>query len=209
MMNALFILFAAASVTAALMVITRRTPIYAALWLVVTLAAQAGLFTLLGAFFVATIQILIYAGAIMILFLFVIMALRSQGGGAVPRGAVWAANIAAAGLLAAQLLYIVFTNGGAALVQPVPAPEGTDHVAAIGNALFTTYLIPFEIGSVLLLVTVVGAVLLTRTDPAPTAQPDEAKPSLFTQFPPRDGALGDAVFPLPELKPESAERERS
>jgi len=70
-----FSLFAVTSIVSAVLVITRRSPIYSALFLALTLAAQAGLFTLLGAFFIGVMQILIYAGAIMILFLFVILSL--------------------------------------------------------------------------------------------------------------------------------------
>lgn len=162
-MTFFFVVFALVSVAAALLVITQRSPLYSALFLALTLCAQAGLFTLLGAFFVGVIQILIYAGAILILFLFVIMSLDpAESPRIVRRPAMRVASGLVAGLLVLLLLFALsrsrlvrepFLSGG---------DEGAGHVALLGKELFSTYLVPFEIGTVLLLVAVLGAVVLAH-----------------------------------------------
>lgn len=159
-----FTLFAVTSVVSAFMVITRRSPIYSALFLALTLAAQAGLFTLLGAFFIGVIQILIYAGAIMILFLFVILSLDpSESMGVLRSPVVRVASGFAVVLLLVQLVLALRHSTLAWEPVPLSAGEGSmDHVAALGRDIFTTYLVPFEIGTVLLLVAVLGAVVLAQ-----------------------------------------------
>jgi len=157
-----FILFAGVSVVSSLIVITRRSPLYSALFLAVTLCAQAGLFTLLGAFFIGVIQIMIYAGAILILFLFVIMSLeRTESRWVLKNPIVRAVSSITVGLLVAQMLYALWRSD--TVREPLVltgGPRGEDHIAVLGNELFTQYLVPFEIGSVLLLVAVLGAVVL-------------------------------------------------
>jgi len=157
-----FILFSVTSVVAAFLVITRRAPLYSALFLAVTLCAQAGLFTLLGAVFVGVIQILIYAGAILILFLFVIMSLeRTESRWVLRNPVVKAISGITVGVLVVQMLYALWRSDSAA--EPLiltGGPRGEDHIAVLGKELFTRYLVPFEIGSILLLVAVLGAVVL-------------------------------------------------
>ncbi|MFQ6103053.1 MAG: NADH-quinone oxidoreductase subunit J [Candidatus Glassbacteria bacterium] len=164
MMTFLFLFFAAVSVVPALFVITRRSPLYSALFLAITLTGQAGLFTLLGAFFVGIIQILIYAGAIMILFLFVIMSLDpEEGRSIVSSTSVQIGSGLVVGVLIIQLFYALAHSGNAHKpVTYIPQQGSMDHVALLGKELFSTYLVPFEIGSVLLLVAVLGAVVLAH-----------------------------------------------
>jgi NADH-quinone oxidoreductase subunit J len=156
-----FLIFAVVSVAAALLVITQRSPLYAALFLALTLCAQAGLFTLLGAFFVGVIQVLIYAGAILILFLFVIMSLNPEETTVIPRRVdLRVASGFIGGLLVLLLLYALSRSRPASAPMSTGAAEGAGHVELLGEELFSTYLVPFEIGTVLLLVSILGAVVL-------------------------------------------------
>jgi len=160
--------FAALAIGSALLCITRRNPVASALWLVMTLFALAALFVLLDAQFIAVLQVLVYAGAIMVLFLFVIMLLnvgratRSdiKGGPGILVG------VGLAGLMLVQLLALRF---GAPPSQLALAPNAMARaaaeqgmVAAVARPLFSTYLVPFEITSILLLAALVGAVVLAK-----------------------------------------------
>jgi NADH-quinone oxidoreductase subunit J len=165
---ALFWAFGALAVGAALLCITRRNPVASALWLVVTLFAVAALFVMLDAQFVAVLQILVYAGAIMVLFLFVIMLLNLGRGGPNdlkgPVGLAVAAGLGA--VLFLELRELARLPGGAAAapgaspVARAAAEQGM--VAAVARPLFQTYLVPFEITSLLLLAALVGAVVLAK-----------------------------------------------
>ncbi|HYL21749.1 MAG TPA: NADH-quinone oxidoreductase subunit J [Gemmatimonadales bacterium] len=160
--------FAALAIGSALLCITRRNPVASALWLVMTLFALAALFVLLDAQFIAVLQVLVYAGAIMVLFLFVIMLLnvgratRSDIKG-VPGVLV---GVGLAGLMMVQLLALRF---GTPPPQLALAPNAMARaaaeqgmVAAVARPLFSTYLVPFEITSILLLAALVGAVVLAK-----------------------------------------------
>src|SRR5579884_994930 len=157
---ALFWAFGALAVGAALLCITRRNPVASALWLVVTLFAVAALFVMLDAQFVAVLQILVYAGAIMVLFLFVIMLLNLGRGG--PNDLKGPVGLGA--VLFLELRELARLPGGAAAapgaspVARAAAEQGM--VAAVARPLFQTYLVPFEITSLLLLAALVGAVVL-------------------------------------------------
>ncbi|MCG3118106.1 MAG: NADH-quinone oxidoreductase subunit J [bacterium] len=169
----LFGLFSVVAVGAAMMMILHRNPVYSAIYLIVTLFALAGFYVLLNAPFVASVHVIVYAGAIMVLFLFVIMLLNLKRDPSRERGKV--ARRAFAVLIVAALLVEIgvliggaFLNGNAP-VDPPPAAglahEGTTFMgstAIIGKQLFTTYLLPFEIASVLLLVGMIGAVILAK-----------------------------------------------
>jgi NADH-quinone oxidoreductase subunit J len=160
----IFWAFAGLAVVSALLCITRQNPVASALWLVVTLFSLAALFVLLDAQFIAVLQVLVYAGAIMVLFLFVIMLLNlGRGGPADMKGPLGlGAGVLLAGLMLVQLLAI---RPGA----PAPAPSVMARAAAeqgmvpaIARPLFGEYLLPFEITSVLLLAAIVGAVVLAK-----------------------------------------------
>jgi len=156
----LFWILSAVAVLAAVFTVTRRNPLSAALALVVCLTAVAGLFALLGAHFLFAIQLLIYAGAIMVLVLYVIMLLNLKEkeirplGVSRPRAAL--ATIAAAVILAA--LARVWSAASAA--PPAPAGEKFGTVEEMARVLYTQYPFPFEVVSVLLLAAVIGAVVL-------------------------------------------------
>jgi len=162
----LFWSFAGLAVLSALLCITRKNPVASALWLVVTMFQIAALFVLLDAQFLAVLQVLVYAGAIMVLFLFVIMLLNlGRGGASDIRGP---AGLAVATLLAGALglqLFIVARTapaGTPGASQMALAEQAEGMVGVVARPLFTTYLVPFEITSVLLLVAIVGAVVLAK-----------------------------------------------
>jgi NADH-quinone oxidoreductase subunit J len=139
-----------------------------ALWLVVTLFALAALFVLLDAQFIAVLQLLVYAGAIMVLFLFVIMLLNLGHPG--PMDVKGPVGVGTAFLLGGVLLFQLWILRQAAPPASIQLPPGSvarlqqEHglVGAIAQPLFDTYLIPFEITSLLLLAALVGAVVLAK-----------------------------------------------
>lgn len=148
----------------ALLVITQRSPVYSALCLILTLGSVAGLFVLLGAEFVAAVQVIVYAGAIVVLFLFVIMLLdlkREESPWARLSRRQLGTGIALGGLLLAELVLVV----GRRLLAPeaaVAPPPALGNTQAIGRLLFTDYLLPFEVTSVILLIAIVGAMVLAK-----------------------------------------------
>jgi len=182
--EAVFYVLAVWAAGSALFVVTQRNAAASALWLVSSMFALSGIYVLLQAQFIAVIQVLVYAGAVMVLFLFVIMLLNVGREGADLRGMPMrlAALALAAGLLGqlamlarvspgslaafrnlageagASSPLVMFPAGGAGLAAP--AARGV--VGAIAEPLFTTYLIPFEITSILLLAAAVGAVVLAK-----------------------------------------------
>ena len=164
----LFWAFAGLALASALACITRRSPVASALWLVVTLFSLAALFVLLDAQFIAVLQLLVYAGAIMVLFLFVIMLLNLGRPG--PMDVKGPVGVGTAFLLGGVLLFQLWILRRATLPSSIQLPPGSvarlqqEHgfVAAIAQPLFDTYLIPFEITSLLLLAALVGAVVLAK-----------------------------------------------
>src|SRR5437763_11346506 len=158
----LFWAFAGLALASALGCITRRSPVASALWLVVTLFALAALFVLLGVQFFAVLQVLVYAGAIMVLFLFVIMLLNlGRAGPPDLRGPLGlGVGVFLAGLLLMQLL--VLRQAGLVPGGPVRPPLGQGMIPSVARPLFTVYLVPFEITSILLLAAIVGAVVLAK-----------------------------------------------
>ena len=163
-----FWVFGVIAMGSALLCITRKNPIASALWLVVTLFALAALFVLLDAQFIAVLQVLVYAGAIMVLFLFVIMLLNLGRPG--PTDIKGPAGLLIAVVLAGALLLQLRVLSQSTLPSGIQLPAGTvsalqqqqGMVAAVANPLFGEYLIPFEIASVLLLAAIVGAVVLAK-----------------------------------------------
>jgi NADH-quinone oxidoreductase subunit J len=169
-MDALFFwVFAAVAVIASLLVVGQRNPMYSVLLLIVSFGALSGLYVLLGAPFVAAIQIIIYAGAIMVLFLFVVMLLnvpteeahdgvrRLLSAGPRRFGAVLSV------LLVAELAWALQRVQGVAL--PSDAVQPATEVYDIGIRLFRDYAFAFEATSVLILIAMVGAIVLARKEP--------------------------------------------
>ena len=138
-----------------------QNPVTSAMFLVLTIVSLAALFVLLHAYFLAAIQVLVYAGAVMVLFLFVIMLLdlRVEERRKIRFSAVVLGVLSVGAILAIYLQSLVHSTIGA---QSAPAVEGGTLV--LGQLLFRQYLLPFEIVSVLLLVAVVGVVLLSKKD---------------------------------------------
>ncbi|HEX7928817.1 MAG TPA: NADH-quinone oxidoreductase subunit J [bacterium] len=155
------------TVVGALALIVVPNPVYCALSLIGTLFAMAGIFILLSQEFVAAIQILIYAGAIMVLFLFVIMLLNLRTDEQFH--IKWSVPKVIGGLVAAGILaqlVAVFSSSAAKLGPmgdyPISRLEKEGAVQVVGDLLFTKYVLPFEVISVLLMVAVMGAVVLAK-----------------------------------------------
>jgi NADH-quinone oxidoreductase subunit J len=168
--NVAFTILALATTVAALRVVTSRNVVHAALYLVVVLASVGALYVLLAAEFVAAVQILIYVGAIVVLFLFGIMLTRPTIGSdaGLDNDQRWLAGVTGLFLLGVLSFVLVDSFGG----ERLPSLEGVSREAltaergtgAVGDAIFSTYLIPFEVVSVLLLAALVGAIVLARRD---------------------------------------------
>jgi len=157
-----FYLLALTAIVSAISVITRRNPVHAALSLIVTLLALAGLYLMLYAPFVAGVQIVLYAGGIMVLFLFVIMLVNLERNiREYQWNRQWMVGTIAALVLGGLLLFVyrrgydIFPNAYARL----PEAENTQQV---GIWLYGNYMLPFEIASLLLLVAIVGAVVMAK-----------------------------------------------
>ena len=157
----LFYLFGALAIGSAVaMVLNVRNTVAAALSLVVTMIALAAIFVLLEAHLVGAIQVMVYAGAIVVVFLFVVMLLNlgpelfSPARSFVPKLLGSAASLA--------LLWVLTSRLSSRLPVPVEAPEGFGGYRQVGRALFTTYILPLEAVSLLLLAAIVGAVVLAK-----------------------------------------------
>ncbi|MGH7719187.1 MAG: NADH-quinone oxidoreductase subunit J family protein [Gemmatimonadaceae bacterium] len=157
-----FYLFGLIAVASAVAFVTRKSPVAAVLWLVNTMFCLAAMYVMMDAQFIGVIQVLVYAGAIMVVFLFVVMLLNlghlSDVADARGRGAKVAAGAVGLAMLA-QLLALGRQQLPPVTMAPVPPAEVVNSVAA---PLFREYLLPFEITSVLLLTAIVGAVLLAK-----------------------------------------------
>ena len=161
-----FLFFAVVAVASALVVVIARSPVHSALALMVSLVQVAALFILLGSPFLAVIQIFVYVGAVMVLFLFVIMMLdvreaarvRFLRGGTIPTLVVLV-------LLGAEMLILLL--GSERFPASAAGREdalGTGTLKELSTTLFTDYLFPFEVTSVILLVALVGAIVLARSE---------------------------------------------
>ncbi len=165
MIPVLFFAFAALLVGCSLMVILHRNPVTSALFLVLAFCSLAGIYLLLHAEFLAMVQVIVYAGAIMVLFLFVVMYLNLKRD--VEHGVHIALRRGAGWILGALLLTEGFwlfgrhwAAGPASPHEALSAPVG--NTEAIGQVLYRRYLFPFEITSILLLVAMVGAVVIAK-----------------------------------------------
>ncbi len=158
---AVFAVFAFLAVASAMVVVTHRNPVYSVMSLVVTLISLAVMFVLLGAPFLAALQVLVYTGAILVLFLFVIMLLNIEreepaGGDKLQKLGAALAALVFAGLLAT---WFVAAQGNA---EPAALDAEAVALVPLARELFSTYLLPFEIVGVLLLAAVIAATALAR-----------------------------------------------
>ncbi len=163
----LFLILALVSVSAALGMLLSRNAVYSALFLVLNFATVAVFYILLGAPFIAMAQITVYAGAIMVLFLFVIMLL---GADSLAPGKVlpWQKPLAAvlAFVLVVEAAYLLAFRGAptGAVIRPEVSVNSVESLREMGMVLFNQYLLPFEVTSILLLVAMVGAIVLTKQE---------------------------------------------
>ncbi len=159
-----FYMLSTIAVVSAIGVITRRNPVHSAISLIFTLLSLAGLYLMLYAPFVAGVQIILYVGGIMVLFLFVIMLVNLERNAKEEQFNKQWLVAALTVLVLGGLLFYVYTKGQAvfpvAMANVLP-PESVN-TQAVGHMLYTTYLFPFEIASLLLLVAIVGAVVMAK-----------------------------------------------
>jgi NADH-quinone oxidoreductase subunit J len=162
----LFWLLAVMALFAAVSMIIQRNPVYSALYLIITLLSLAGLFLLLNAHFLAVIQIIVYAGAIMVLFLFVIMLLDVRRTEAAPSRVKLqrSLGILLGGIFFLETLLVlrsgVMLEVTGAAAAPLPPDFGT--AVALGRALISGYFFPLQLAAVLLFVALIGAIILSK-----------------------------------------------
>ena len=160
-----FYLFATLTIASAVLVIFARNPVHSVLWLILAFFNAAGLFLLVGAEFIAMLLVIVYVGAVAVLFLFVVMmldidfaSLRSGFTRNLPFGLLIALV-----LLAEIVIAVSATNSGPLLAAAKAAPAASEpNIVALGNMLYTRFLFPFEIAGLILLVAMIGAIVLTH-----------------------------------------------
>ena len=163
----LFYTFGTIAVVSAILVITRHNVVHSAAFLGATLFAVAGIFLTLHAEFLAGVQVIVYVGGILVLFVFVIMLI------AVERSVherqynrQWTIALITAAILIVEIAYGLYRGRDSLIMPPIVAPPAAAAAAGnseqVGTALYTSYLLPFEIASILLLVAIVGAVVLAK-----------------------------------------------
>lgn len=160
----LFLILALVAVAAAIGMLISQNAVYSALFLVINFATVAVFYLLLGAPFIAMAQITVYAGAIMVLFLFVIMLLGAEKlapGKVLPYQRPLAVGLAVMLVVEAAYLLLSRVPVTAAIVAPTEATNTVEEIRRLGMELFSDYLLPFEVTSILLLVAMVGAIVLT------------------------------------------------
>lgn len=163
----LFLVLSLIAIASALGMLLSRNAVYSALYLVLNFVTVAVFYLLLSAPFIAMAQITVYAGAIMVLFLFVIMLL---GADALPKSEVlpWQRPLAVvlSVLLGIEAAYLLITKARPVgdILPPADAVNATENLQQLGIALFRDYLLPFEVVSILLLVAMVGAIVLTKKE---------------------------------------------
>jgi NADH-quinone oxidoreductase subunit J len=166
--DSLFYVFAFLTLACGVLVVANpfsRNPVTSAMFLVLTIISMAGLFVLLHAFFLAAVQVLVYAGAVMVLFLFVIMLLdlKDEERRKVKKLGLVAGLISVGAIVAIFIRSLLATQPGKELTNPTAVGD----TATLGKMLFsakTGYMLPFEIVSILLLVAMVGVILLSKKD---------------------------------------------
>ncbi|MEG8947102.1 NADH-quinone oxidoreductase subunit J family protein [Rosettibacter firmus] len=161
----LFIILSLISAISSIMMITRKNAVISALFLILNFFALAGLYLLLNAQFIAVVQIIVYAGAIMVLFLFVIMLLRTDNESTIFSGnkVLKYLSVAIGALVFFQIAFLIFygrPSKNLNLQEDVANKIGT--IQSIGEKLYTDYIIPFEVAGFLLLAATIGAIILAK-----------------------------------------------
>jgi NADH-quinone oxidoreductase subunit J len=163
-----FYVFAAVAVVSAVLVVANRNPVYSVLFLILTFFNAAGLFVLLGAEFLAMMLVVVYVGAVAVLFLFVVMMLDINFA-ELRQGFVRYAGIGAVigAILVAEIIFVVSSgamNPAVNAVKGSPTPAGVSNTAALGNILYTDYFYLFQAAGVVLLIAMIGAIVLTHRE---------------------------------------------
>jgi NADH-quinone oxidoreductase subunit J len=162
----IFVAMAVIAIGSSLMMVTRKNPIHSALWLIVTFCSVAGLYVLLNATFIAIAQVMVYAGAIMMLVIFVIMLIHLESGveSRVKRSFAKLIGAVITILLFLQVLggFMVYGNVGKKGIYTSQALAEVGNAQAVGTVLYGKYVFAFEIASILLLVGIIGAVVLAK-----------------------------------------------
>ena len=165
-----FLVLSLVAIAAALGMVFSRNAVYSALFLVLNFITVAVFYLLLGAPFIAMSQITVYAGAIMVLFLFVIMLLGAESFAPLPSALPWQKPLAffLAVVLAVESIYLIFVRArsNALITAPDAAVNSMDNLREMAMTLFNDFLLPFEVTSILLLVAMVGAIVLTNREKA-------------------------------------------
>jgi len=157
-----FYLFATCALAGALGVVFSRNTVNGAMCLIGTFLSMASLFVLLEAYFLAVIQVLVYAGAVMVLFLFIIMLLDVKESAAKKTGLfTWAASLVGFGILVVGVLAIYSAESVRNQVSSIPEARGAS-LKAFGYELFTTYLLPMQVTGFLLLIAMIGVIALSK-----------------------------------------------
>lgn len=174
-----FYAYSLVMVLAAVMVITVRNPVYAVLFLVLTFFSAAAIWILLEAEFLAIVLVVVYVGAVMVLFLFVVMMLDVTID-SLKEGFIRYLPVAllVAVAMAAELLMVIWSKGRFgvdAFPVPAPGPAGYSNTRALGELLYTNYLLPFEVAGVILLVAIIAAIALTLRKRTGTKKQDPAR----------------------------------
>ena len=159
-----FFALSALALISAIMVITRRNAIHSAIWLIITLFSVGGVFLMLHAEFLFAVQIILYVGGIMVLFLFVIMLVNLDLAAKQSQfSSHWFVGAITALVLTAELIYGIYLDRqGFLLAKQPPIAAATNNTQAIAVGLYQTYMLPVEIASLLLLVAMVGAVVMAK-----------------------------------------------
>lgn len=159
-----FFLLSALALASAIMVITRRNAVHSVIWLIVTLFSVGGVFLLLHAEFLFAVQVILYVGGIMVLFLFVVMLVNLDVAAKQAQfNRQWQLALATAIILMGELAYGIYRgHEGFKLALASAAPPAMGNTQAVALALYQDYMLPVEIASVLLLVAMVGAVVMAK-----------------------------------------------
>lgn len=158
-----FYAFCVGAVVSALLMVTTKRPVRAAMSLVATMSFLAGLYALLNAHLIAVLQLIVYAGAIMVLFLFVIMLLNiEEKEGKLAKNVFFIQVVGTVVVGILMVAMVVVMNRLGAMVTTLEVAPDFGTTKAVGWMLFTKYLLPFEIASILLLAAIVGAVILAK-----------------------------------------------